>query len=472
MFSLPHIKQYLVIFSIVFSLCSYSQSFTFNSSTTTFNIPAGVTKATVQAWGGGGKGGSRTSNGTAGGGGGGAYTILNLTSLTSGIYEITVGKGSTSTAAGGTSIFKKTGGPDLVTAKGGKSVGNNNSNGANGGAGGSTIGGNGGNGWWKFSGDGGDAGNTTNTGGNGGYKFIFSAIAKSGSAPGGGGGGAYKKNESGTIAGGNGADGRVIVCLFPADAGKITGSSSVCQGQNTVSYSVPAISGATSYTWAYSGSGATISGTSNTLSINFSSSATSGNLTVYGENECGSGTTSANYVITVSENTTPTSNCSYTVNPINNGEVTFTNTSTNATSYFWDFGDSNTSTAKNPTHTYSTTGTYFVKLTSTNSFGTNEKTISVIVDNNTLGIDDEILSTFLLYPNPVSSGAIKMNLPNEIEEFKITISSILGQELYGSKEKNRYNTIHSVDVSNYKSGIYFITVSTEHGKATKKLIIN
>ena len=32
--------------------------------------------------------------------------------------------------------------------------------------------------------------------------------------------------------------------------------------------------------------------------------------------------------------------------------VTFTNTSTGATSYFWDFGDGNTSTATNPVHTY------------------------------------------------------------------------------------------------------------------------
>jgi len=42
--------------------------------------------------------------------------------------------------------------------------------------------------------------------------------------------------------------------------------------------------------------------------------------------------------------------------------VNFTNTSTDATSYLWNFGDGNTSTASNPTHTYTTDGTYTVKL--------------------------------------------------------------------------------------------------------------
>lgn len=47
--------------------------------------------------------------------------------------------------------------------------------------------------------------------------------------------------------------------------------------------------------------------------------------------------------------------------------VTFTNTSTEAETYAWDFGDGNTSTELNPTNTYAATGEYTVKLTATNS---------------------------------------------------------------------------------------------------------
>lgn len=43
-------------------------------------------------------------------------------------------------------------------------------------------------------------------------------------------------------------------------------------------------------------------------------------------------------------------------------EMTFNNQSTGATSYLWDFGDGNTSTAENPSHTYQDAGTYTVRL--------------------------------------------------------------------------------------------------------------
>ena len=49
-------------------------------------------------------------------------------------------------------------------------------------------------------------------------------------------------------------------------------------------------------------------------------------------------------------------------------------------SYFWDFGDGQTSTLASPSHTYSATGTYTVSLTATNSSGQTQKvskTVSV-----------------------------------------------------------------------------------------------
>ena len=50
--------------------------------------------------------------------------------------------------------------------------------------------------------------------------------------------------------------------------------------------------------------------------------------------------------------------------------MSFTDQSTGApTSWLWEFGDGNTSTAQNPGHTYTSAGTYDVALTATNSFG-------------------------------------------------------------------------------------------------------
>jgi hypothetical protein len=91
----------------------------------------------------------------------------------------------------------------------------------------------------------------------------------------------------------------ITVNPLPDAAGTITGTSNVCKGESAVSYSVTAIGETTSYDWAYSGSGATINGIGNDVTIDFSSAATSGELTVIGTNDCGDGTVSSNYSITV-----------------------------------------------------------------------------------------------------------------------------------------------------------------------------
>lgn len=64
-----------------------------------------------------------------------------------------------------------------------------------------------------------------------------------------------------------------------------------------------------------------------------------------------------------STDVTPVANFSF----IENGnfapsKFTFTETSTNAVSYFWDFGDGTSSTLRNPTHIYSQGGIYNVTL--------------------------------------------------------------------------------------------------------------
>jgi hypothetical protein len=83
------------------------------------------------------------------------------------------------------------------------------------------------------------------------------------------------------------------VCSLPAAAGTISGSAIVNQGASAVAYSMLAIANASSYIWLYSGSGATISGSTNNITISFSSSATSGVLSVKGHNSCGDGASSS-----------------------------------------------------------------------------------------------------------------------------------------------------------------------------------
>jgi len=65
---------------------------------------------------------------------------------------------------------------------------------------------------------------------------------------------------------------------------------------------------------------------------------------------------------------------------VNGLTANFTNTSTSAGSYVWDFGDGNTSTSPAPSHTYTDPGTYSVTLTAINDCGENsiQQTLTVV----------------------------------------------------------------------------------------------
>jgi PKD repeat protein len=59
--------------------------------------------------------------------------------------------------------------------------------------------------------------------------------------------------------------------------------------------------------------------------------------------------------------------------------VSFSNNSTNATSYTWDFGDNGSSTEANPQHLFTSAGVYTVKLTAVGDGGSNSisKTVNI-----------------------------------------------------------------------------------------------
>ena len=57
----------------------------------------------------------------------------------------------------------------------------------------------------------------------------------------------------------------------------------------------------------------------------------------------------------------------YTGQTVTPATITFQNTSQNADTYLWDFGDDSTSTEENPSKTYSIYGTYTVTLTASNT---------------------------------------------------------------------------------------------------------
>jgi len=92
----------------------------------------------------------------------------------------------------------------------------------------------------------------------------------------------------------------VTVNGVPDPAGTITGTSSVCAGTTGVGYSVPPIPGAVSYVWSLPAGATIASGAgTNSITVDFSASAVSGNIIVYGNNLCGNGNNSAPFYVTI-----------------------------------------------------------------------------------------------------------------------------------------------------------------------------
>lgn len=84
--------------------------------------------------------------------------------------------------------------------------------------------------------------------------------------------------------------------------------------------------------------------------------------------------------------------------------VAFTDTSTNSpTSWSWDFGDSSTSTLQNPTHTYSTAGTYTVSLIATNAGGSDTETKVVYIT-----VTEAVVTPVAAFSANVTSGDLPL----------------------------------------------------------------
>lgn len=144
----------------------------------------------------------------------------------------------------------------------------------------------------------------------------------------------------------------------------------------------------------------------------------------------------------------------------------FTNTSTNATAYSWDFGDGNSSTDQNPSHVYSAAGTYSVTLTVTNECGTDtEGPLPVNVIN--ASIEENKNIEIGLMPNP-TDGIFTITMANiSMQSTTISIMDVTGKVLLNKNIPAGTNQV-SFDVSHFASGVYTVRVSNgAHNKVLR-----
>lgn len=96
--------------------------------------------------------------------------------------------------------------------------------------------------------------------------------------------------------------------------------------------------------------------------------------------------------------------------------------------------------------------------------------INITADTVVLSTSEFDINEWSIYPNPSSIGMINIKAPNDIQKFDILISNTLGQQVYQEKVVLSNNT-HIINTGNLNTGVYFITLKTNEGKSTKKIII-
>jgi PKD repeat protein len=134
------------------------------------------------------------------------------------------------------------------------------------------------------------------------------------------------------------------------------------------------------------------------------------------------------------------------------------NTSTNATSWLWLFGDGTISTDYTPVHIYANPGNYQLMLVAISACDKDTVTQEIVVLPTSVLLVQK--NEPLIYPNP-ASGMLMIRIPQQLRDPRITIFSANGIQIF-SNEPDRPG-IQSVDVSNLPAGNYTVHISGATG---------
>lgn len=149
--------------------------------------------------------------------------------------------------------------------------------------------------------------------------------------------------------------------------------------------------------------------------------------------------------------------------------VAFTNLSTSANSYVWDFGSNNFSADSDPVFAFASSGQYEVSL---QAFGDGciHETVKTIFVNAPTGIEDDLILDVRLFPNPASD-FYNINVASPLSELiEVAIYNVAGELQYGISEMNSINDI--VDLQEFAAGIYLVNITINDTQTTHKLIVN
>jgi len=263
---------------------------------------------------------------------------------------------------------------------------------------------------------------------------------------------------------GNGASSppfAVTVAPLPDTAGTITGPNPVCQGDVGVVYYVAPVPNADGYVWTVpAGATITMGMNTNSIAVDFSSSATSGIITVAGTNSCGTGPFSPDFNLVV--NPTPPT-------PVitSSGD---TLTSDTPTGNQWYFNGIAIVGATSQTWVAQQTGWYWdvVTLLGCSSAASNHIYIVKV------GVEPPpAVTNIVLYPNPNEGDFTLMFTAAKQEKYNIRVFNNLGVQIFEMSNLDVMGTTRqNIDLRPAPNGVYSVIISNDQTSVVKKIVIN
>ncbi len=160
----------------------------------------------------------------------------------------------------------------------------------------------------------------------------------------------------------------------------------------------------------------------------------------------------------------------FTSNNVNLGTYDFTDASSPLpVTWFWDFGDGNTSTLQNPQHTYVANGIYTVCLliSDTCEADTICDTLNVIA----ISIDPGMNIQMETYPNPVQD---QMGFRLEgapAGPLQLRLSNAVGQTIWEDQRDHNGNHLElEINMAGMAPGLYFMEVGIEGQRWVNKVL--
>jgi len=250
----------------------------------------------------------------------------------------------------------------------------------------------------------------------------------------------------------------VTVNMLPAAAGIITGETTICQGTTGVTYNIPVITGATSYSWNVPVGSTIISGaTTNSIVVDFGASAISGYVSVMGINTCGSGTPSSKIIVVNTKPATPV---------ITQNQNILSSNAPSGNQWYRD--GVLIAGATEPTYEVVENGTYTVIVTIN---GCSSDTSNGILMVNVSSVEHQEV-VVNVYPNPTSGEFwLSVKVPGT-SLYEMEMQDILGTVVYKKDKLEVYGTLKlHFNFSELPSGVYTLVLRSSSNLITRKIVI-